>query len=155
MIKLVDIHPDNWRLKLRVAESQERYVAGSTVMLARAYAYREQRSRAFIIYDEETPVGMGLYYDCPELECYDFSQIFIDERYQGRGYGRAATKAVLEALKQDGKYSKVDLCYIEGNEVAPKLYESFGFVEIERDGDEIIMELNLDDPAGERRTRPG
>lgn len=144
MIHLVDIDPGNWRLRLRVAESQKHYVANSSVMLARAYAYRDQRSRAFVIYNDETPVGMGLYYDLPDLECYDLSQIFIDERYQGRGYGKAAAKAVLEAMKQDGRYSKVDLCYIAGNEAARKLYESFGFVEIDRDEDEIIMELELD-----------
>lgn len=143
MIHLVDIDPDNWRLKLEVAESQKHYVANSAVMLARAYAYRNQRSRAFVIYDDETPVGMGLYYDLPDLECYDLSQIFIDERYQGRGYGRAATKLILDAMKQDGKFSKVDLCYIEGNDAAKTLYESFGFVEIDRDEDEIIMELQL------------
>lgn len=143
MIHLVDIDPGNWRLGLKVAESQKHYVSDSYGMLARAFAYRQQRSRAFVIYDDETPVGMGLYYDLPDLECYDLSQIFIDERYQGKGYGKAATKAVLEAMKQDGKYSKVDLCYIEGNDAAKKLYESFGFVEIDRDEDEIIMELVL------------
>ena len=143
MIHLVDIDPGNWRLKLQVSESQKTYVANSAVMLARAYAYRDQRSRAFVIYNDETPVGMGLYYDLPDLECYDLSQIFIDERYQGKGYGKAATKAVLEAMKQDGKYRKIDLCYIEGNDAAKKLYESFGFVEIDRDEDEIIMELLL------------
>ena len=144
MIHLVDIDPGNWRLKLQVSESQKTYVANSAVMLARAYAYRDQRSRAFVIYNDETPGGMGLYYDLPDLERYDLSQIFIDERYQGKGYGKAATKAVLEAMKQDGKYRKIDLCYIEGNDAAKKLYESFGFVEIDRDEDEIIMELELD-----------
>ena len=143
MIHLVDIDPGNWRLGLKVAESQKHYVSDSYAMLARAYAYREQRSRAFVIYDDEVSVGMGLYYDLPDLDCYDLSQIFIDERYQGRGYGRAATKLVLDAMKQDGTYSKVVLCYIEGNNAAKNLYESFGFVEIDRDEDEIIMELSL------------
>lgn len=143
MILLEDINEGNWRYPLRVSESQERFVANSAVLLARAYAYRNQRSRAFLIYHDETPVGMGLYYDCPELEAYDFSQLFIDERYQGCGYGRAATKLILEAMKQDGKYSKVDLCYIEGNDAAKNLYESFGFVETDRDEDEIGMELRI------------
>lgn len=143
MIHLVDIDPANWRLKLEVAESQKHYVANSAVMLARAYAYREQRSRAFVIYNDETPVGMGMYHDCPNLDAFDLSQIFIDKRYQGKGYGKAATKLVLEAMKHDGKYSKAVLCYIEGNDAAKKLYESFGFVEIDRDEDEIIMELMM------------
>ena len=143
MIHLVDIDPGNWRLGLRVADSQKNYVSDSYAMLARAYAYREQRSRAFVIYDNETPVGMGMYHDCPDLDAFDLSQIFIDERYQRKGYGKAATKLVLDAMKQDGKYSKAILCYIEGNDAAQNLYESFGFVEIDRDEDEIIMELTL------------
>lgn len=143
MIHLVDIDPGNWRLGLRVADSQKNYVSDSYAMLARAYAYREQRSRAFVIYDNETPVGMGMYHDCPDLDAFDLSQIFIDERYQRKGYGKAATKLVLGAMKQDGKYSKAILCYIEGNNAAKDLYESFGFVEIDRDEDEIIMELTL------------
>ena len=119
------------------------HVADSATLLARAYAYRDYRSRAFVIYDDETPVGMGLYYDLPEMECYDLSQLFIDERYQGRGYGKAATQLVLDSMKQDGKYGKVALCYVEGNDVAKHMYEKFGFVETERDGDEIVMERTL------------
>ena len=143
MIRLVDIAPDNWRLGLKVSQSQKTHVADSATLLARAYAYRDYRSRAFVVYDNDTPVGMGLYYDLPELECYDLSQLFIDERYQGRGYGKAATQLVLDAMKQDGKYGKVALCYVEGNDVAKQMYEKFGFVETERDGDEIVMELVL------------
>lgn len=143
MIYLVDVDPGNWRLGLKVSETQKNYVSDAYAMLARAYAYREQRSRAFVIYDNKTPVGMGMYHDCPDLDAFDLSQIFIDERYQRKGYGKAATKLVLDAMKQDGKYSKAILCYIEGNNAAKDLYESFGFVEIDRDEDEIIMELTL------------
>ena len=46
-------------------------------------------------------------------------------------------------MKNDGKYNKVVLCYIEGNNAAKTLYENFGFTEIDRDEDEIIMELEL------------
>lgn len=143
MIQLIDIDPGNWRSGLQVAESQKHYVANSAVVLAIAYAYREQRRRAFIVCADETPVGMGRYYDLPDMECYDFSQIFIDERYQGRGYDKETVKMVLDEMKADGKYNKVVTCFIEGNEVAKKLYESFGFVETDRDEDEIGMELVL------------
>ena len=50
---------------------------------------------------------------------------------------------LLEAMKADGKYNKVVLCYLEGNEAAKRLYEKFGFVGAERDEDEIIMELSF------------
>ena len=143
MIHLVDIDADNWRIPLKVSKEQELYVTNCTKMLARAYAYRNSRSRAFLIYEDETPVGMGLYYDCEPLDAYDFSQIFIDEQFQGKGYGRTAINLVLDAMKKDGKYDKVVLCYIEGNNVAKKLYASYGFMEIDRDENEIIMELKL------------
>lgn len=116
-------------------------MAPPSTILARAYAYRNARSRAFLICAGETAVGMGLIYDCEELGAYVLSQFFIDARFQGKGYGRAATALILDGMKRDGKYRKVVLCHMEGNTAARNLYESFGFVETGRDGDEIIMEL--------------
>lgn len=143
MIHLVDIDSSNWRTPLKVSKAQEEYVASSTTILARAYAYRNSGSHALYIYVNETPVGMVLYYDDDSLGAYVFSELFIDERFQGNGYGKAAAKLVLDAMKKDEKYNKVILCYIEGNDAAKKLYEGLGFVETERDEDEIIMELKL------------
>ncbi|MBQ3090376.1 MAG: GNAT family N-acetyltransferase [Oscillospiraceae bacterium] len=143
MVHLVDIDGGNWRVPLKVSKEQEVYVANSTTILARAYAYRDSRSRALLIYEDERPIGMVLYHDEELLNAYIFSELFIDEQFQGKGYGRTATKLVLDSMKKDGKYSKVILCYIEGNEAAKKLYKHFGFVEIDRDDDEVIMELEL------------
>ena len=143
MIYLENIDPGNWRLNLKVADHQKGYVSDRVTMLARAYAYRDSRSRAFVIYDDETPVGMAMYHDCEDMDAYDLSQLFIDERYQGRGYGKTATQIVLDMMRQEGTYEKVVLCYIEGNVAAKKMYEGFGFRECDRDEDEIVMELSL------------
>lgn len=61
---------------------------------------------------------MRLYYDLPGMQCYDLSHIFIDERYQGNGYGKAATEMILDEIRGGGRYNKVVLCYIEGSETA-------------------------------------
>ncbi len=143
MIHLVDIDSGNWRVPLKVSKEQEKYVANSTTILARAYAYRDAGSHAFLIHEGETPIGMVLYYDDESLNAYIFSELFIDEQFQGKGYGRTATKLVLNNMKKDGKYNRIILCYIEGNHAVQKLYESFGFVETGRDDDEVIMELRL------------
>ena len=143
MIQLVEIDGGNWRIPLKVSPEQATYVANTTTILARAYAFRNVGSQAFLIYNDKTPVGMVLYYECPEYEEYIFSELLIDERYQRNGYGREATRLILDRMKEEGKYPKVCLCYIEGNEAAKKLYESFGFAETDRDDDEIIMELAL------------
>ena len=144
MIKLVTIDPDNWRLGLKVSETQKRFVSDSMKLLARAYAYRNSRSKAFVIYNDSNPVGMALYYDCDEVNAYDFSQLFIDERYQGNGFGIESAKQILELMKNDGKYDKVILCYIDGNKTAKNMYEKLGFhLTGECDGNEIIMEKVL------------
>ena len=144
MIKLVTINPDNWRLGLKVSEAQKRFVAEGAGILARAYAYRESRSNAYIIYHDDLPVGMALYYDCDELNAYDFSQFFIDERYQGNGFGIEAARQILEMMKSDGKYDKVTLCYVDGNDAAKNMYEKLGFrLTGECDEDEMVMEKIL------------
>lgn len=127
-----------------MSDAQKSFVADSATILARAYAYRESRSKAYVIYNDTLPVGMALYYDCAELNAYDLSQLFIDERYQGNGFGIEATKQILDKMKSDSKYDKVMLCYIDGNEVAKNMYEKLGFkLTGDRDEDEIIMEKAL------------
>ena len=144
MIRLEIVDPGNWRLGLKVSESQRRFVSDDMRLLARAYAYRASRSNAYVIYNNDVPVGMALYYDCDALNAFDFSQIFIDERYQGNGFGTEAAKQILAAMKSDGKYDKVILCYVDGNDAAKSMYEKLGFhLTGERDEDEIIMEKEL------------
>lgn len=144
MIKLVPVDPDNWRLDLKVSEEQKKFVSDSMKLLARAYAYRKSRSNAYVIYNNSIPVGMALYYDCDEINAYDLSQLFIDERYQGNRFGIEAAKQILEIMKSDGKYDKVILCYIDGNEAARNMYEKLGFhLTGECDGNEIVMEKVL------------
>ena len=114
------------------------------ICLARAYAYREDRSQAFVIYNDDLPVGMAMYHDLDDWKAYDFSQFFIDQRYQGKGFGHEAAAQILQMMKEDGQYDKVVLCYIDGDDAARKLYEKLGFIHTgEADGDEIIMELRL------------
>ena len=48
MIRLEDIDAGNWRIPFRVSKEQEQYVANTTTILARAYAYRNDRSQALL-----------------------------------------------------------------------------------------------------------
>ncbi|MCR4683152.1 MAG: GNAT family N-acetyltransferase [Clostridiales bacterium] len=144
MIHLETITPENWRLGLSVQDDQRRFVSDSAGILARAYAYRENRSQAFVVYNNDLPIGMAMYHDLDDWKAYDFSQFFIDQRYQGNGFGCEAATQIIQMMKDDGKYDKVVLCYIEGDDAARKLYEKLGFKQTgEADGDEIIMELRL------------
>lgn len=144
MIRLEPIGPDNWREELAVREDQREFVSEPNKILARAYAYRELGGEAKLILNDDIPVGMLLYHDWPEAGQYVFSQLLIDRRYQRRGYGFAAARAALDEMRADGRYSRVCLCYIEGDEAARLLYEKLGFRPTgEADGDEILMDLTL------------
>ena len=143
MLQLVDVDGDNWMADLQVSDAQKEYVLDSVSILARAYAYRKEGSRAFFFYEDDTPVGMGLYCDYPELESYELNQFFIDERYQGQGYGKAATKLVLDEMRKEGKYHRVVLWYMEGNCAAKTLFEHIGFFETGSLQDEIGMAMDL------------
>lgn len=142
MIRLEEVNPDNWRFGLDVRDDQKEYVADTMVLLARAYAYRSFRSNAFVIYNDETPVGMALYYDFEDA--YNFSQFFIDERYQGRGFGYKAAEMIIQRMRDDGVFNKVILCYVEGDEAAKRLYLKLGFGHTgEVDEGEVVMEKIL------------
>ena len=143
MVRLVDVEAGIGTWELEVGDDQKSYVADPVVILAKAYIFRKFRTRAFWIYHEDGAVGMGLYFDRPEKECYDLSQFLIDKHFQGRGYGKEALSLVLSELRQDGKYTKVMLSYVEGNKTARKLFEQFGFAEVSREYDEISMEMSL------------
>lgn len=142
MIRLEEVNPDNWRFGLDVRDDQKEYVASTMVLLARAYAYRSFRSNAFVIYNDETPVGMALYYDFEDA--YNFSQFFIDERYQGRGFGYTAAEMIIQRMRDDGVFDKVILCYVEGDEAAKRLYLKLGFSHTgEVEEGEVVMEKPL------------
>lgn len=144
MIHLEIVTPDNWRLGLEVREDQRNYVSNSSGILARAYAYRNSRSQAYVIYDDDVPVGMAMYHDLDDWKAYDFSQFFIDQRYQRKGFGQKAAELILGKMKADGKYDKAVLCYIDGDEAAKTLYEKLGFHHTgQADEDEIVMEILL------------
>lgn len=138
------VNPKNWRTDVRVTESQRHYAADKATLPALAYAYRDENSRAYFLYKSETAVGLGLYYNCPELDAYEFNQFFIDQRFQERGLGLAGAKLLLEEMRWEGKYQKVILCRIQGNAAARGLYEKLGFAHTGRqDGDEIVTEKRL------------
>lgn len=145
MIHLEPVGPDNWRVgRLRVAGAQKHFVADAATILARAYAYRESRSRALLICLDGVPIGMALYYDWEEGRAFNLSQFYIDERWQGNGYGTEAARLLIEEMRREGRFDRVVLCYIEGNEAARRMYEKVGFhLTGEREEDEIDMEMTL------------
>ena len=54
-------------------------------------------------------------------------RLLIDEKYQGKGYGKAALHLLLERLRKEYGRKKIYLSVIEGNDVAAGMYKNAGF----------------------------
>ena len=133
--------------QLRVKKAQKSFVASNTASLAEAFAARESGMTAlpFGIYNGDRPIGFCMIgYDVPldddddPKKCwfvkgnYLIWRFMIDKRYQGRDYGKEAFKQVLDYIKTwpCGKAEYAWLSYEPENEVAKKMYASFGFEEV-------------------------
>lgn len=128
---------------LKLSKEQETFVSHPIRSLAQAYVYRTQ-CQPFGIYADEKVVGyvMAIYdYDIPE---YDIWHMMIDESQQGKGYGKAALKLLLDYIKDKpfGDSDRVALTCNKDNTVALELYKSMGF-ELTGNSDEDEVELAL------------
>ncbi len=77
---------------------------------------------------------------------YNLWRLMIDQQYQHRGYGRKAVELALEFIRTFpcGEAEYCWLSYEPENDVARRLYGSFGFEETgDMDGDEVIAVLKL------------
>lgn len=144
-ISLKPVDEDNFIdvFNLKLGVEQNKYVSHPIRSLAQAYVYREQ-CQPFCIINDDKVVGyvMVIYdYDVPE---YDIWHMMIDESEQGKGYGKAALKLVLDYIRQKpfGESNRIALTCNKNNESAILLYKYFGF-ELTGTEDEDEVELAL------------
>ena len=147
---------------LELEDYQKEYVAPNDISIAQAYTTIGTGCTAFPfgIYDDEKPVGFLMIghnvaplYEiagetAPEISKgnYTLWRFMIDKKYQKQGYGRKAIQLALDFIRSwpCGKAEYCALSYEPENEVAKKLYASFGFWENgEMDEDEIVAALKL------------
>ena len=146
-ISLKPIVEDNFldAFHLKLGEGQDIFVSHPVRSLAQAYVYRTQ-CQPFGIYAGELMVGyvMVIYdYDIPE---YDIWHMMIDVTKQGKGYGTAALKLVLEYIRQKpfGDSNRVALTCNKNNLSALSIYRSVGFeLTGNEDDDEVELVLML------------
>lgn len=152
-ITLQPVTAENWKelVKLKVREGQDHFVASNLFSIAEAQFGEEFEGHhwemyPFGIYDEETPVGFLMYgynFSHPTQQVFIY-RLMVDEKYQGKGYGRWGMEKILEIFRADDRVKAVGISYEPDNDVARKLYASLGFVETGRIlFDEVEAVLNL------------
>jgi len=145
MVELRKITEDNYEecINLKVAEHQKGFVAWNMFSLAQAWVFYET-AYPFAIYADDVMVGfimMGYY---KPKGIYNIWRFMIDERFQHKGYGRAALLLAIEYLKEKFNVKEIYLSFEPENVVAEKLYKSFGFeLTGEVEGGELVMCLKV------------
>ena len=149
-VTLRDITGDNYFqvLELKISPEQEaaKFVSPVVRSLADAWFYREEGiTYPKAIYAKDDLVGFIMYdLDTEEQQVFIW-RFLIDQRYQGKGYGRQTIEAVLAMAKQQTQMTKVVADYVDGNEPMKKILLDLGFEEtgFNKDINEHIMVYQL------------
>jgi len=137
MPEIRPVTKSNWQelIKLKVREDQKHFVASNVYSIAQAQFGDEYEGHwglhPFAIYDGDTPVGFlmyGLNFDHPKQQAF-IQRLMVDEKFQGKGYGKFGMEWMLEIFRADERIKEVSISYEPANESAQKLYASLGFAE--------------------------
>ncbi|HET9909213.1 MAG TPA: GNAT family N-acetyltransferase [Anaerolineales bacterium] len=144
---------ENWQslIKLKVREDQTGFVASNLYSIAQAQFGDEYEGHwdlhPFGIYDDdEVPVGFlmyGLNFNHPKQQAF-IQRLMVDEKFQGKGFGRFAMEKMIEIFRADERIQEVGISYEPHNEGARELYARVGFVETgEMVEEEVVAVLKL------------
>ena len=123
---------DNWRelTKLQVREDQRGFVASNVNSIAEAqFGFDEPGHGHWDFYpfgifdDADAPVGFlmyGLNFGHPKQQAF-IVRLMVDERFQGKGYGRFGMRGMLEIFRADGRIKAIGISYEPENERARRL----------------------------------
>lgn len=133
MLHLKTITKDNWikAISLKVREDQVKFVASNTVSLAQLNFLENFHAKG--IYYGEEMVGFTLYGIDEDDNEYWIYRMMIDQKHQGKGYGKEAVQLVIEDIRamKEPHNQTISLSYEPDNEHAKRIYEKMGFREID------------------------
>ncbi|MDZ5471621.1 GNAT family N-acetyltransferase [Bacillus sp. 31A1R] len=126
-IQLKKVTKDNWDecIELRVGKKQEHFVASNLYSIAEVQFLNNFEAMA--IYNNNEMIGFTMFGLDPDDSNYWIYRMMIDEKHQGKGYGKAALENVIDYLKKKPDCKLVMVGYHQENLSAHKLYESVGF----------------------------
>lgn len=164
MVSLVAMDSRNWRSALEVRVQPERlhWVSSrepvALMLLAKSYVRPDGQEWFPLIIEDESRVvgvvgiGLDVATDAPSIPQTAWVHHFlIDEREQGRGYGRAAVRELARwARVRHPSISLIGLNVLADNHVAFRLYRSLGFepIALTRD-DQSILVASLSEVAAD------
>lgn len=127
---------------LEVLPHQAGYVESVRECMKEADALKDWNP--VVILEESTLIGFAMYGKIKEAKGARlwFDRFLIDQRYQGKGYGKRAAKVVLSKMKEQYPDTEIYLSVYGENQKAIFLYESLGFQftgELDTKGEKIML----------------
>ena len=133
MLHLKTITKDNWlkAISLRVREDQTKFVAPNTFSLAQLNFLENFHAKG--IYLDEEMIGFTLFGIDEDDHEYWIYRMMIDQKHQGKGYGKAAVNLVIDDIRRmkEDRHQTITLSYEPTNEHAKLIYEKVGFREVD------------------------
>lgn len=122
-----EVTNENWQdvAFLSVGDSQKDFIESNAFSLAQSKFEPEWKS--FGLYDGETLVGYAMYGLEKSNDTVWLDRFMIDCEHQGKGYASRFLRLLLQDITAEYKSDKVYLSIADGNDVAQRLYEKFGF----------------------------
>lgn len=158
MIELKKVTDETFKavVNLNPGEGMEKFVAPNVISLAQAYVAMDNNTctpMPFAIYKDDVLVGfIQIAYYTEEQEdeldapLYEVWRFMIDEKEQGKGYGKEALSKAVDYVKTMpcGEAENLYISFVPGNEAASHVYEAVGFKETGQEVDgETVMLLKL------------
>jgi diamine N-acetyltransferase len=122
-VQLRPLTEDNWEecIKLTVANEHQNFVAPNVYSIAQSRF--EPTWVPLAIYNDDTMVGF-LMYDSAD---YELVRLMVDQHHQGKGYGAAAMRLLLEHFEREYACPTTKTTFVPGNTVAEQLYLKLGY----------------------------
>ena len=145
MINLRDITKKNLFsiIDLNVKEDQKNQVAANSVSIAQAHYSKSAWLKG--IFNNDIAVGFVMLDLIKEENKCFLWRFMIDEKHQGKGYGKLALNQVIDWVRSLEAFEEIRTSYVPTKNGADGFYEKFGFIETGRleDSNEIGMEYSL------------
>lgn len=146
LITFREINEDNFDAILEMKRPEnEHFVCSNAKSLAQCWLYRENGDVfPYAIYADETPVGFLLLEEDMDEEELILWRIMFPPEQEGKGYGTASVRLVIDQAKASGKYARLTLTCSPDNHIARHVYEKVGFLptgNIQHDSVEMYIPL--------------
>ena len=145
MINLRDITKKNLFsiIDLNVREDQKDQVASNSVSIAQAHYSKSAWFKG--IFNNHIAVGFVMLDLIKEENKCFLWRFMIDEKHQGKGYGKLALNQVIDWVRSLEAFEEIRTSYVPTKNGADGFYEKFGFIETGKleDSNEIGMEYSL------------